>query len=77
MPYAKHPWIGLLEEGTHAFCACGETGKAPFCDGNHARTGKAQGPVIASAPARENHAVCMCGATANSPWCDGAHKNLP
>ncbi len=76
MPYEKRPWKGELEEGRHAFCACGETENSPYCDGSHGRKGTGKSPTIAMIPETKEYAICVCGTTGKGPFCDGAHKRM-
>jgi len=74
VPYDKKPWVGEIEADTRAFCACGESGNKPFCDGSHGRTDGGKTPVTATLETTKKYAICMCGCSDQSPFCDGSHK---
>jgi CDGSH-type Zn-finger protein len=76
MPYAQGPWKGDLEPGRKAFCACGETGSPPFCDGSHARKGTGKTPFVVELTEARRYAICQCGRSARRPFCDGSHRAL-
>jgi CDGSH-type Zn-finger protein len=77
MAYDRRPWVGELETGGHAFCACGESANKPFCDGSHARRNTGRVPTACEIVEPKNYAICMCGNSGNKPFCDGTHKTLP
>lgn len=64
-----------LESGKEYYwCACGKTGREPFCDGAHKGTGITPFPFKASA---EGDAyLCTCKKSKNPIYCDGSHKTL-
>lgn len=74
MPYEKKPWIGDVECGKKAFCACGETENAPYCDGSHSRKKTGKSPAVVEIEEEKRYAICQCGQSANHPFCDGTHK---
>jgi CDGSH-type Zn-finger protein len=76
MAYGTSPWKGDLEAGRKAFCACGETGNAPFCDGSHARLQTGKTPFVVEITETRRYAICQCGRSGNRPFCDGTHKQL-
>ena len=76
MPYAREPWVGDIEAGTKAFCACGESENKPYCDGSHATKDTGMSPNVCSIDETKTYAVCQCGTSGNQPFCDGSHKKL-
>jgi CDGSH-type Zn-finger protein len=76
VPYGKGPWVGPVEEGTKAFCACGESSDKPYCDGSHHRLGTGKTPCVYEITEKKNYAICQCGTSRTPPLCDGSHKTL-
>jgi CDGSH-type Zn-finger protein len=60
-----------LTAGTYYWCACGRTGKEPFCDGAHRGTNAT--PVEFTLAESKKVWLCTCRKTGNAPFCDGAH----
>ena len=74
-PKKVRPLVVQLEPGKHAICSCGQTAKAPFCDGSHRDTEFR--PVIEKvADIARNIAWCTCEASAKTPYCDGSHRQF-
>jgi len=71
----KAPYPIDIEKGRkYAWCACGLSGKQPFCDGAHKVTEIR--PVVFEADESKKVWFCGCKYTKNQPYCDGTHKSL-
>ena len=64
--------VDLTEGETYGWCACGRSGKQPFCDGSHQGTGL--DPVVFIARKTETVFLCQCKQTRTPPLCDGSHS---
>jgi nitrite reductase/ring-hydroxylating ferredoxin subunit len=59
---------------TKAFCLCGLSKNAPYCDCSHTATEVT--PAVITFDEDETVFVCGCGLSAKLPFCDGAHRAL-
>ena len=74
--WQNRPFAIDVEAGdTKAFCLCGQTQNAPFCDGSHKTTELR--PCVEKFDAAKKVFVCGCRQTGTPPYCDGTHKTLP
>jgi CDGSH-type Zn-finger protein len=68
------PYPVEVEARRYSWCACGQSKKQPFCDGNHEETG--MHPKVVTFTEKQTVVLCGCKATATPPFCDGSHKNF-
>ncbi|RBP63824.1 iron-binding CDGSH zinc finger protein [Alkalibaculum bacchi] len=66
--------VDVKKGETYYYCACGKSGKQPFCDGSH--EGTSFEPLAFTAEKDDTVYLCACKQTKNPPYCDGSHEKL-
>ena len=69
----KGPYRLDLQPGIYWWCASGQSGNQPFCDGSH--KGGGIEPVEFEVIVAGLHVTCGSNHSAKNPICDGSHKN--
>lgn len=66
--------IDVKEGETKAFCVCGLSKNAPFCDGSHKTTDLT--PKGVTFDEDKTVYICGCQRSGKRPYCDGTHKTI-
>jgi CDGSH-type Zn-finger protein len=75
--HGTQPIVFEETAGKKAYCQCGHTAKAPYCDGAHSRMQTGLAPIVYEINEKRKVAICQCHRSAKLPFCDGTHKNPP
>ena len=76
VPYPDliQPYIVKQISKSKAYCMCGRTKDAPFCDGSHLTTNLQ--PRVIEVDSPTTMAICSCWKSQTRPFCDGTHGRL-
>ena len=72
--WKQSPFILNVKAGeSKAFCMCGLSTNAPFCDGSHKVTDIR--PDVVKFAEDKRLRICGCKKSDTKPYCDGNHNN--
>ncbi len=74
--HGDRPLVVDEQAGKKAYCQCGHTANAPYCDGAHARMQTGLAPIVCEIEQDGKVAICQCHRSATLPFCDGTHKRI-
>lgn len=75
MAWQNKPFTVSVKAGeTKAWCLCGLSQQAPYCDGSHRTTDKT--PAVETYTEDKTLLICGCQQSGQRPYCDGTHQHL-